>query len=218
MGARGPKADPNQAAKGFPGRRKAKAKKVAITAAKLTRLLQPRAADAELPPLLQDPKYAPAAAVWRRVAPELRRTHRLPPESEFYFVQVCIYTQEWVSSTEDLHANGFTQDVQTVAGGTMERRRPKQFDRQQAYSNLMELSVKFGLTPNDMYSLFKGQAAVAMSNPGLFDETRRAPVLPPAGQAADAETDEDAAPPPATPGRVGALAGMRSTPPGERPN
>lgn len=205
MGARGPKPDPNQAAKGFPGRRKAKAIKEAVTAARVAELLTPGRADvADLPAMLRDPKYEGAAAVWRKLAPELRRTHRLPVESEFHLVQVCIYTQEWVAATEDLHANGFTQAVATVAGGSMERRRPKTFDRQQAYSNLAELSVKFGLTPNDMYGLFKGQAALAVSNPGLFGEDRRG-----GKDEAPAPAAEDA--PPAS--LVGGLAGRRSAPP-----
>lgn len=204
MGARGPKADPAQAAKGFPGKRRTKAVRVAESAAKVAALLAPTsAADAALPVMLQDPKYAPAAAVWRRLAPELKRTHRLPLESEFFFVQVCIYAQEWVAATEDLHLNGFAQHVQTVAGGKMERRRPKTFDRQQAYSNLMELSGRFGLTPHDLYALFKGQAAVATTNPGLFGEDRKGTPAP--------EPEQPA-------GRIGAFSRMRSTPPDDRPN
>lgn len=203
MGARGPKPDPAQAAKGFPGKRKSKADRVALAAARVAELLAPAAAaSVDLPAMLQDAKYAAAAAVWRRLAPELKRTHRLPVESEFYFIQVCIYAQEWVAATEDLHLNGFAQHVQTVAGGKMERRRPKTFDRQQAYSNLMDLSARFGLTPMDLYSVFKGQAAVAQNNPGLFGDDRKGPAP---------EAEEPV-------GRIGAFGRMRSTPPGERPN
>ncbi len=194
--ARGPKADPDQAAKGFPGRRRSKAQRAAERQARVEQLLAPRAASADLPEMLRDPKYAGAASLWRSLAPELRRTHRLPAESEFYFVQVCIYAQEWVEATDDLHAKGFSQQVTTVAGGKMERRRPKTFDRQQAFSNLQELSRKFGLTPTDMYDLFKGQAAVATNNPGLFGEDRKPPE-----------------PERAATTRVGSLNAMRSAPP-----
>jgi phage terminase small subunit len=155
--------------------------------------------------MLQDSKYQAAAAVWRRLAPELRRTHRLPLEAEFFFVQLCVYAQEWVEATEDLHAKGFTQHITTVAGPKMERRRPKTFDRQQAFSNMSELSRKFGLTPMDMYDLFKGQAAVAATNPGLFGEDRKTP------PAQKPPVDEPA-------GRIGGFNRLRSTPPGERPN
>lgn len=207
--ARGPKPDPNQAAKGFPGRRKAKAKEAAAAAAHLVKLLAPGSSLTDLPAILADKKYAPAAAVWRRLAPELRRTWRLPVEAEYGLVQFCIYWQEWVSATEDLHTNGFTQDVQTVAGDVMERRRPKTFDRQQAFSNIGELSVKFGLTPNDMYSLFKDQARVAETNPGLFGEGRKNDAPEPAAEA-------DA--PPAVASRIGGLSARRSAPPPESLN
>lgn len=205
MGKRGPQPDAAQAAKGYPARRRSKADKAAESAAKLAALIAPLPADLsiEIPSLLQDAKYAPAAAIYRKLAPELRRTHRLPTESEFFFQQLCIYAQEWVASTEDLHINGFAQHIATVAGGKMERRRPATLDRQQAYANCMELAARFGLTPGDMYTLFKGQAAVAPLNPGLFGEERRA-----------AEPESA----PATSTRIGGLNALRSTPPGERPN
>jgi len=196
MGRRGPKPDPDQAAKGFPGRRRSKAVRDAEEAARLAKLLAPSAGPAaELPQMLQDPKYAAAAVVWRKLAPELRRTHRLPVEAEFFFVQTCIYAQEWVAATEDLHTTGFIQQVQTVAGGKMERRRPRSFDRQQAYSNLMELSARFGLTPHDLYTLFKDQANAALTNPGLFGEERRAALDRPAADPVEAA--------PAHAGRIG---------------
>jgi len=202
MGARGPKADPMQAAKGFPSRRRGKAERAAAEAARVAALLAPvEGANADLPAMLQDPKYAPAAMVWRKMAPELKRTHRLPVESEFFFVQLCVYAQEWVATTEDLHTHGFDQSIQTVAGGKMERRRPKTLDRQQAYSNCMDLSAKFGLTPHDLYTIFKGQAAVAPNNPGLFGDERRS----------QPEPEE-------TTTRVGGFNRMRSAPPAERPN
>lgn len=200
MGRRGPKADVAQAAKGFPGRRRTKAVKAVEEAARIARLLAPTDGKVDMPPVLADAKYAPAAVVWTRLAPELRRTHRLPKESEIQFVQFCIYAQEWFQATDDLHTTGFTQQVATVAGGKMERRRPKTFDRQQAYSNMMELSVKFGLTPLAMYDLFKGQAAVAATNPGLFPEDKHQPTVT---QPEDTEAR-----------RVGGMARHRSKPPG----
>lgn len=186
MGRRGPRPDPDQAVKGYPGKRRSKADREAEKALELAKLLAPLTGPAaELPAMLRDAKYAPAAVVWKRLAPELRRTHRLPPESEFFFVQTCIYAQEWVAATEDLHTVGFVQHIETVAGGKMERRRPRSFDRQQAYSNLMELSARFGLTPHDLYTLFKDQAGAAISNPGLFGEDRRAPAPKPEAAAGD---------------------------------
>lgn len=202
MGARGPRPDADQEAKGYPGRRRSRADRAALKAGELAKLIAPVAVSAvELPAMLQDPKYAAAAAIYAKLAPELKKTHRLPVESEFLFVQLCIYAQEWYAGTEDLHVKGFTQSVKAVAGGRMERRRPQTLDRQQAYSNIMELSKRFGLTPADMYDLFKGQAAVAPSNPGLFGEDRKTPE-----------------PAPESAGRIGSLGRARSLPPGERPN
>jgi phage terminase small subunit len=196
MGDRGPSPDADQAAKGFPGRRRTKAVRAADSAKRVAELLAPAAVAAvDLPAMLRDPKYEAAARVWGKLAPELRRTHRLPAEAEFAFTQFCIYAQEWVDKTEDLHLNGFTQFVKAVAGGKMERRRPQSLERQQAYANIMDLSGRFGLTPGDMYSLFKDQAGVATRNPGLFGEERK-------GE-----------PEPAAPGRVGSLDAMRSAPP-----
>lgn len=203
MGERGPQPDPNQAAKGNPGRRKSKALRAAEDAARIAQLLAPVIGPiAELPAMLQEVRFAPAAALWKRLAPELRSTHRLPKESEFIFVQLCVYAQEWMTTTQDLHANGFTQSVETVKGGKMERRRPTTLDRQQAFSNVMDLSGRFGLTPHDLYSLFKDQAAAAVRNPGLFGDQRQEQ---PAAQAEN------------QPGRIGGLSAFRSEPP-PRPN
>ncbi len=204
MGERGPKPDADQAAKGYPGRRKSRADRAAIEAARVAVLLAPTVAAAELPAMLADGKYAAAAAVWRKLAPELRRTHRLPKEAEDIFVMFCIYAQEWTTATEDLHTRGFTQSIKTVAGGRMERRRPQAQEREVARANVLELSGRFGLTPTDMHALFKGQAAVAANNPGLFGEDRRAAPEP------------DPVIEPTT--RIGSMSRLRSAPPGERPN
>lgn len=220
MGTRGPKPDPDQAAKGYPGKRKAKADKARIEAETIAWLLKPRPeGSADLPPALQDELYAPAALIWRQLAPELRRTHRLPAESEHLLVMACIYAQEWYAATHDLHANGFAQNVKTVAGGMMERRRPKNFDRQQAYSNLVELSAKFGLTPVDMYNLFRGQANAAMSNPGLFGDDRQPANPSPSSASAPAATEGEGPADPSNPpaSRVGGLSSHRGTPP-TKPN
>lgn len=209
MGKRGPAPDLTQAAKGNPGRRRSKAEKDAEHAAKISAMLAPVDGAADLPPMLQDAKYAAAAQVWRRLAPELKRTHRLPRESENYLVMLCIYAQEWVSTTDDLHTKGFSQSIKTVAGGRMERRRPMTLDRQQAYNNLMDLSAKFGLTPHDMYGLFKDQRLAVERNPDMFDAQRQD------ATPAAAPADETGASPAS---RVGSLSRHRSTPPGGRPN
>lgn len=117
------------------------------------------------------------------------------------FMQFCVYIAEWTASAVDLAENGATQTVKTVAGGQMERRRPVEARRERAFDNVLKLSERFGLTPHDVYALFKDQAQAAATNPGLFDHKPAAP----------SEDPQDAQP--ARPGLVGAAARLRS----ERP-
>ena len=208
MGARGPKPDPDQAAKGFPGRRKGKAAEAAANAKRLARLLMPGAGAAEAPAMLHEPRYAPALVVWKSVAPELRRTHRLPPESENLFMAYCIYVQEWAAATDDLHTNGSNQKVGTIAGGHMERRRPVTFDRQMAFQNITYLASKFGFTAGDMYALYKNQMAAMTANPGLFDDDQPQGSKPAAPATADVEGDAEA-----PSGLVGIMARLSTAPP-----
>lgn len=214
MGKRGPAPSTDAAQRATPAQR-TKADRAAKHSARVAALLAPQAAAADLPPMLQDPKYAPAAQVWRRLAPELKRTSRLPVESEFHLVQLCIYAQEWVSQTEDLHDKGFAQRVKTVAGGSFERRRPAIFDRQQAFQNCLELSGRFGLTPTDMYALFKDQRMAVDKNPDMFDRQRAQHA---ASAPAPDEPDDDEAAAPTPTSRVGAFGRLRSTPPAVKPN
>lgn len=203
--ARGPRPDPNQAAKGYPGRRKSKADLATERADRVAALLAAAPApsgDAFEPPVLQDPMFAGALAVWRELAPRLRETHRLPKETRFVFVQLCVYAAEWWSAELDIAEKGHTQSVKTVAGGRMERLRPIVQIRERAFDNVLKLAERFGLTPHDMYALFKDQALVAASNPGLFDRGEAGAVTP--------------APTPTEPepgGLVGAAARLRSQPP-----
>lgn len=191
-----------QAEKGNPGKRKSQAVKRAEAAAKVAAVLAPTGGPSAPtpPPLLQDPLFAGALAVWNQLAPELIRTHRLPPESRGVFTTFCVYLAEWTASAIDLAENGATQKVKTVAGGMMERRRPVEARRERALDNILRLSERFGLTPHDLYSLFKDQAAAASNNPGLFDNK------PPAPEA-------DQPPAPKTGGLVGSAGRLRSEPP-----
>lgn len=203
----GRRASTDQAARGYPGKRKAKADAAAAQAARIAKLLAPGVGFADAPAMLHEARYAPALAVWTQLAPELRRTHRLPGEAEQMFMMFCVYMQEWTAFTDDLHTNGFEQNVGTVAGGVMERRRPAQFEREIAARRVDQYSQKFGLTPGDMYTLFKGQAAVASSNPGLFDDERAQEPAEPA----QVEDGPDAS-------LVGSMSRMRSAPPSDPVN
>jgi phage terminase small subunit len=204
--ARRPDPPELQAAKGHPGRRKSKVKERAAEADRIAAMLSSAStADLMTPPVLTDPMFAPALAVWRDLAPELARTHRLPKESRLIFVQLCVYMAEWLSAELDIADKGYTQKVKTVAGGYMERKRPVVDRRERAFDNVMNLSAEFGLTPNDMYSLFKDQAVAAQHHPDLFGRREK-----------PAEVETQAAPeaPPPRSTLVGSAARLRSQPPG----
>lgn len=204
MTARGRKPDPDQAAKGFPNRRKSATQKREAEAQRIAALLaQPLSADPlALPPLLdQGPLYAAAIAVWRELAPRLAGTHRLAPQHRPIFAQFCVYYAEWVTLNDQLTREGSTQRVKTVVGGFMIRDHPAVRQRERAFDNCMKLSGVFGLTPHDEYDLFARQMAAAANNPGLFGARQ------PEQQKPDVPAPADNLP------RAGILAQMNSAPP-----
>jgi phage terminase small subunit len=162
-----------QAAKGHPGRRLSAVRKRELEAQRVAELLgaAPAEGDAVAPPaiLADGPLAAAAIAVWRDLAPKLSATHRLQAQHRPVFAMFCVYFAEWVLANEEVARHGHTQRVKTVAGGHMERMRPAVVVRDRAFQMVMGLSVRFGLTPSDEYSLFKEQALAAAQNPGLFD-------------------------------------------------
>lgn len=201
-----------QEAKGNPGRRSKAVKAREAQAARVAEMLGNAAsADLAMPPLLTDPLFAPALAVWKEIGPELARTSRAPKESRLILAMLCVYIAEWMAATVDIATNGQFQSVPTVSGGHMERVRPIVQFREVAMGNIRHLSAEFGLTPAEMFSLFKDQAAAAQANPGLFD----APGAQ--RQAAQAVAEDDA--PPARTSVVGSAARLRGAPPpGTLPN
>ncbi len=160
-----------QKAKGNPGRR---TKAMAARDERIQRaadLLAPVGDGAEVAPpsYLLEAGFQLALQVWKRLAPELKRTHRLPAESHGTFAQYCVYFGEWLECQIDINEFGRSQTVKTTVGGKMERDRPSIRHRQSAFDNTIKLAEQFGLTPRHMYSLFKDQAMAAQNNPGLFD-------------------------------------------------
>lgn len=169
---KGRKADPLQAAKGHPGRRRSAVAKREDEAQRVAKLLAANASsDPSVPPatLDQGPLYAGAVAVWKELAPRLARTHRLSDTHKPIFAMLCTYYADWVSLNDQLKREGRTQSVKTVAGGAMIRDHPAVRQSQQCFENVLKLSAQFGLTPHDEYDLFKNQALAFATNPGLFD-------------------------------------------------
>jgi P27 family predicted phage terminase small subunit len=164
--------------------------------------IEPRTA-LDPPAELQAPHFAMALAKWHEVGPELERTNRLQPLHRQMFAMLCIYLAEWWSACEDLAVNGAGQQVETVAGGKMERARPASRQRAEAYAAARDLAQQFGLTPREEYALFKDQTVVARENPSLFGRTATAPA-----------NDEPAAPT----SSIGGMKSMRSEPPSRQVN
>ncbi len=235
---RGRKADDprEQAAKGYPGRRKAK------TEAELARMEAAAARDAKLfasagagfdlqalPIFLSDKRLAAAQAVWHEYAPRLDRLHFLSTLDRYTFAMFCIYAAEYVLANKDILDKGYSIEVTTVAGqkmgkgakGTqMPRLNPSVDRRDFAAKMMVDLSAKFGLTPLDRLKL-TGLGA------RFDDET-----LFGAGRMVKREGEEPPPPPEGTsPNRahghdleadggelIGSLGRLDSVPPGQKPN
>lgn len=215
MGRRG---DPPglQAAKRHPGKREKTVKARLAEARRVAALLAEAPAEDGgklAPPKFLDQRFPAALQVWRSLAPKLRETHRLPNQHRLTFALFCVYFAEWVTANEDLAKNGYSQMVETVAGGAMERVRPVVKMREIAFANVMDLSKNFGLTPTDEYTLFAHQRVAAQNNAGLFDDPGQVAAGSPAndGQSAGEPSEEPRS-------MIGGLAGLDGAPPGQRPN
>lgn len=205
----GRRADPPavQKAKGNPGRRQSAVAKREQEIARIAEILGAAPADPadpNAPPALIDrgPKFAAAIAAWKLLAPKLSSTHRLQPQHRPIFAMFCVYYAEFIMANEDVMQNGVTQDVATVAGGSMERIRPIVKIRDAAFDQVLKLSQRFGLTPTDEYDLFKNQQLAAGLNPDLFN---RDP-----SRAGEAKSEDVAA---AGASVVGAMKTLDSAPP-----
>lgn len=202
----GRRADPKQAAKGNPNRRKSANREREAEALRVAKLLSATPGPITDPPAMLDQGklYAGAVAVWRDMAPRLARTHRLSDQHKPIFAMFCVYFADWVSLNDLLAKEGPTQTVTTVAGDPMIRSHPAVKLRQQAFENVLKLSAQFGLTPHDEYDLFKNQSMAAAMNPGLFGQL---PVQQP-------KPDVDAAAAEPEGPRAGMLGEMNGKPPG----
>lgn len=214
MGRRG---DPPglQAAKRHPGKREKTVKARLAEARRVAHLLAEaptESGDKLSPPKFLDARFPAALQVWRSLAPKLRETHRLPNQHRLTFALFCVYYAEWVTANEDIAKHGYSQLVETVAGGAMERIRPVVRMREIALANVMDLSKNFGLTPTDEYALFAHQRVAAQANAGLFD------ALDPVEPASEADAAGPSEEPAQPRSMVGGLASLDGVPPGSRPN
>lgn len=208
----------DQAAKGFPNKRKTKTEKAIEQADRLAKLLgdAPAASQDYLAPpaLIADPRLKAAATVWAEYAPRLYELHLLARLDRHTFALFCIYVAEFAAANEDIIEKGYSVAVKTVSGDKMLRKNPSVDRRDHAANMVMHLSEKFGLTPADRSKLIRDQA-MRLDENTLFGTTRQP--AQPAAPAAEAAPIE----PPAPIGDgsvIGTLSQFDSLPPGGKPN
>lgn len=201
----------DQAAKGYPSRRRrqTKAQLAALAAmeeaaARDAALFAANADGADLqalPAFLADKRLAAAQTIWRDYAPRLDRLHLLSTLDRQHFAMFCIYAAEFVLANRTLLDNGYETRVLTVVGAKLDaherddsaymlRENPALSRRDYAAEMMLKLGEKFGFTPLDRNKLI---AAHAMRNDEetLFGRQRTLPIepesAPPAAPAAAGE-------------------------------
>lgn len=218
-----PRGDPaDQAAMGNPGKRKNKTEKaIAEAERQATLLAMPRESDetADAPPAyLTDLRMAPAMAVWREYAPRLDKLHLLARLDRHTFALFCVYAAEFVVANEDILVKGYSVMVKTISGDKMPRENPSVGRRDHAAQMVLNLSSKFGLTPDDRNKLLRA-GAMQFDAETLFgralptSQLPAAPIAPPSDEATAA-----VAAPAQSSAAIGTLGQFDSMPPGVKPN
>lgn len=203
---------------GHPGKRKSKTEKAIAEAERLAKLLAaPRASDetsGDPPAYLNDPRLAPALAVWGEYAPRLDKLHLLARLDRHTFALFCIYAAEFVIANEDILVKGYSTRVKTVSGDYMLRENPSVSRRDFAGKMVLDLSTKFGLTPADRNKLLR-DGAMHFDDQTLFGRTLERPTA----EAPAAAAAQHAAPAlDHGPAAIGTLTEFDSVPPGAKPN
>lgn len=213
-----PKGDPqDQAAMGYPGKRKTKTEKAIAEAERQAKLLAlPHSSDetADAPPAyLSDARLAPAMAVWREYAPRLDKLHLLARLDRHTLALFCVYAGEFVVANEDVLVKGYSTRVKTVSGDYMLRENPSVSRRDFAAKMVLELSSKFGLTPSDRNKLLR-DGAMRFDDETLFGRRLPEPEL----DVPETSTPSQGEPPAhADVSAIGSLSAFDSVPPG-KPN
>lgn len=200
---------------GHPGKRKSKTEKAIAEAERQAKLLAlPRADESSNAPpaYLEDPRLAPALAVWREYAPRLDKLHLLARLDRHTFALFCVYAGEFVVACEDILVKGYSTRVRTVSKDYMLRENPSVSRRDFAAKMILDLSSKFGLTPADRNKLLR-DGALQFDAETLFGrELPKADIAPASdAPASPAPVHHDAA-------AIGSLSAFDSAPPGAKPN
>ncbi len=209
----------DQAAKGFPGKRKSKTEKAIAEAERLASLLVAARASTPSegkPGYLHDARLKPASAMWDDYAPRLDRLHLLSQLDLHLFGMFCIYAAEFVAANEDILTKGYSVLVKTVSGDKMPRENPAVARRDFAAKMTIDLSSRFGLSPQDRHRLLAA-GAMHFDDETLFGRAVQRPA-PAAAEVESAPAEEPVPAPVAEGSAIGSLAGFDSVPPGMKPN
>lgn len=146
-----------------------------------------------------------AIAVFQRLAPHLRSTHRLRDEDMPAFTIFCTLFAEWEEMQTQVRENGLWQYKPHHSNPEMMIAvpHPAKRARDDAMKALQGYFSAFGLTPADRFALFKNQQMAALLNPDLFGDGTAKP-----GSAAQPTAPAE------EPSLIGAMQKLDSVPPG----
>lgn len=152
-----------QAAKGFPGRRKAREMQAAVELAARAQPAADQVAAARdpfaAPSMFRTAPsyYARALAVWSDTIRGLRVLGRLDSRYAPSIAIYCVAVQEWEAACKHIRQNGFVQEVVRTTGDKWFRPNPMLDVRSAAETTIKEKAREFGLSPLFDQDLLKVQ-------------------------------------------------------------
>lgn len=168
-----------QAAKGFPGRRKSAVEKEIAAVAAAAEAVPPTASDPfPLPPtFVKAPAYwAEAARIWRAQSEVLRVSGRRRPGYANALARYCIWSQFFLAASEqlrrDLPKGGATVKVKKGDGEFVYRTHPNIELMGKAETALRLLEAEFGFTPVRDQDLLRVESFNATQGKFNFDTPR----------------------------------------------
>ncbi|WP_291208986.1 phage terminase small subunit P27 family [Hyphomonas sp.] len=149
--ARGRKPDAPglQAAKGNPGKRKAKKSSPPQ--------LQPIVVEGVKPPKWLKKSRA-ATEVWNTLAPLLRQLNALTQLDAFPLARYCRYVVDWIAADEAVRKEGTWYDTKSTTGEETKKRHPAFHARQDLDKTLREIEGAFGMRPDMRFKMLRDQS------------------------------------------------------------
>ena len=196
----------DQAAKGYPGKRRRRIDVLIREAEARASLLVPKILEASSPSLappayLAEPVMIEALTIWREKVAVLteRNLYNAALDREL-LAAYCVYAAEFVLADREIRRDGYQRLVKTQSGDYMPRRHLAVDRRDVAFRMMAELSSRFGFTAADRQKIERYESQRELLPP----MTQETPAV-----AAAPKDDDDA---------IGLLDQFDSPPPGARPN